>query len=131
MQQLEFKDYYKTLKFTDNGQVQNYDLSEAGKAVKVAWENGAFAVSTIERPENAKMGFEVPGTDLSFDAGKLGGTVIIDLRDIERYANDEYTGEVKIEFDLECTVHTFWYKPESPKWLMIQFPDEDCHTITS
>lgn len=127
--QLSFENEFKTLRIhKPNGETEDLPLNQDGKwvSIQVVGDNYVILTGTINLSPTfafnirkaAQLGFA-----LNNDATRMGGTVIVDLRDIGRYSNPEdWSGNLNIEYNLEATAHFFW-REQSPKGLKLYFAD--------
>lgn len=130
---LEFDtDYENILVKNGSSTVATYSLT-GSQAVRLTVSSGSYDLSYTSIPNSVNFAFEpLENPNWEFDGDRLGGGVVIDIRDIFRYENTElegYNGTVDIEFELDGTTHDFWFE-DGPLALKLKLGNENYHTIT-
>ena len=123
---LAFSTDFKSLLVKDasGNQVASYAMDQSGTGVLLSIASGSYELSSDSSLPNASVHIDVAQSpDLAFDGVRLGGTVIIDLRDIGRSNSSNNCQEIDCIL-AECD-YRFWYDSSSGFSLKIQFDDPD------
>lgn len=131
--QLAFDNLFKNLIVTpEEGNNILYSLTGEGIAIQLKiTELGDYWIKEVAIPLEPKIAVEHHGNEtLEFNQAILGGTVVIDLRDMGRYGNPDSLNNKRCEatFALGGTPHVFW-TTTSGKGFKIYFENEYCHEL--
>lgn len=126
--ELRFQDDYKKVLVydTSNNFVAEYDLQASNQSVSVSIDGDDYVVAYASSFADATCTIDVgSGTTLAFDGALMGGTGIVDLRDMKEGDPDT----INFTFDFECTPHKLKYVT-GPFALRFLFSNEECFSYT-
>jgi|GEM_PF-5203344 len=125
---LSFGQGFKKLIVTpEEGDAIEYSLIQEGKGIQLEITNeGEYQISEVTISFEPRIAIEHLGNGtLEFNQSMLGGTVVIDLRDMGRYGEPS-TGTYSATFALGGTPHIFW-NTRKGKGFKMYFENVYCH----
>lgn len=121
---LEFQDDYKKILVYGSGStpIAEYNLQASGQSVSVAVEDDDYVIGYADDYTLPTCKVDVgAGTTLAFDATRMGGIGIVDLRDMK--SGGPYT--ISFSLDLECSAVKLKYV-SGPFALHLLIADPNC-----
>ncbi len=107
---LHFENGYESLVVRDNDNqvVATYDLTAADQSISVAVTGTSYMVATASDFDTPTHVIDVDGgEDMTFNGTRMGGIIIVDIRDINRSYFEP--GTYEISYNLACTTFRIKY----------------------
>ncbi len=128
---LEFQNNYTEIVVKDSTAttVATFDLETANNSVSVSVSGTNYVIENASDFATPTHKWDVEGTDTAnFTGAKLGGIVIIDVRDINRTGSWLEEGDYEFSYDLELPPVKLKYASGSFA-LKVYFEEAECFSI--